>query len=139
MAQVLESSSSPGQGVASFLSRAAGARTAALLTLINFVNYLDRMVIVTMYDDLRRVFHLTNGQLGALSTGFYIVHSLATVPFGWASDRFDRRRVIAAGVICWSAATLGSAYAWSFASLLFLRAAIGIGEAAYGPASSAVL
>jgi MFS family permease len=127
------------QGVASWLSRGAGARTAALLTLINFVNYLDRMVIVTMYDDLRRVFQLSNGQLGALSTGFYVVHSLATVPFGWASDRFDRRRVIAAGVIAWSAATLGSAYAWGFFSLLFLRAAIGVGEAAYGPASSAVL
>jgi predicted MFS family arabinose efflux permease len=140
MAELLESApASPSRGVASFLGRAAGARTAALLTIINFVNYLDRMVIVTMYDDLRRVFHLSNGQLGALSTGFYVVHSLATVPFGWASDRFDRRRVIAAGVICWSAATLGSAYAWSFASLLFLRAAIGIGEAAYGPASSAVL
>src|SRR5688572_23088689 len=116
MAELLErplaTRSAASGGGASFLSRAAGVRTAALLTIINFVNYLDRMVIVTMYDDLRRVFHLSNGQLGALSAGFYVVHSLATVPFGWASDRYDRRRVIAAGVIAWSAATLGSAYAW---------------------------
>jgi MFS transporter, Spinster family, sphingosine-1-phosphate transporter len=113
--------------------------TASLLTAINFVNYLDRMVVVTMYDDLRRVFHLSNGQLGALSTAFYIVHAAATIPFGWASDRFDRRRVIAVGVLAWSTATLGSAYALGFVSLLLLRGAVGIGEAAYGPASSALL
>ncbi len=124
---------------AALSARTAGTVTAALLTIINFVNYLDRMVIVTMYDDLRRIFHLTNGQLGALSTAFYIVHATATVPFGWASDRFDRRRVIALGVVAWSLATLGSAYAVGFVSLLFLRSAVGIGEAAYGPASNTLL
>jgi MFS transporter, Spinster family, sphingosine-1-phosphate transporter len=117
----------------------AALYTPSLLTTINFVNYLDRMVVVTMYDDLRRIFHLDNGQLGALSTAFYIVHAAATIPFGWASDRFDRRRVIAFGVLSWSLATLGSAYALGFVSLLFLRGAVGIGEAAYGPASNALL
>jgi MFS family permease len=128
------------------LTRAAGLvsdsallYTASLLTTINFVNYLDRMVVVTMYDDLRRVFQLSNGQLGALSAAFYLVHALATVPFGWASDRFDRRRVMALAVLVWSAATLASAYAFGFLSLLFLRSAVGIGEAAYGPASNALL
>jgi MFS family permease len=110
-----------------------------LLTLINFVNYLDRMVVVTMYDDLRHRFGFSNGQLGALSSGFFVVHALATVPFGWASDRFDRRRVIALCVMVWSAATFGSAYALGFVSMLLLRAAVGVGEAAYGPASNAIL
>jgi MFS family permease len=122
-----------------FSAGGAALYTAALLTTINFVNYLDRMVVVTMYDDLRRVFQLSNGQLGALSTAFYIVHALATIPFGWASDRFDRKRVIAVGVLAWSLATLGSAYALGFVSLLLLRGAVGIGEAAYGPASNALL
>jgi MFS family permease len=121
------------------LTAGAPIYTAGLLTAINFVNYVDRMVVVTMYDDLRRVFQLSNGQLGALSTAFYIVHALATIPFGWASDRFDRRKVIALGVLSWSLATLGSAYALGFVSLLLLRGAVGIGEAAYGPASSALL
>ncbi|HEX5661673.1 MAG TPA: MFS transporter [Polyangiales bacterium] len=107
--------------------------------MINFVNYLDRMVVVTMYDDLREQFHFTNGQLGALSSGFFVVHALGTLPLGWASDRFDRRLVIGAGVLVWSAATLCSAYAVGFVSMLLLRACVGIGEAAYGPASSAIL
>jgi MFS family permease len=131
--------SSDSSPVGGLLTRHAAGFTAALLTIINFVNYLDRMVVVTMYDDLRSIFHLSNGQLGALSTSFYVVHSLATVPFGWASDRYDRRRVIAAGVLAWSLATLGSGFALGFVSLLFLRSAVGIGEAAYGPAANALL
>ncbi|MDB4973455.1 MAG: Arabinose efflux permease [Myxococcaceae bacterium] len=120
-------------------SRLYGRYVVGLLTVINFVNYLDRMVVVTMYDDLRRIFHFDNAQLGALSSGFFLVHALATLPLGWASDRFDRRKVIAFGVVAWSAATLGSAFAVGFLSMLLLRACVGIGEAAYGPASNAVL
>jgi MFS transporter, Spinster family, sphingosine-1-phosphate transporter len=120
-------------------SRYYGWYIVGLLTLINFINYLDRMVVVTMYDDLRRIFRFTNGQLGALSSGFFLVHALATLPLGWASDRFDRRRVMTAGVLVWSAATLVSAYAVGFVSMLLLRALVGVGEASYGPASNAIL
>ena len=120
-------------------SRRYGWYVVGLLTVINFVNYLDRMVVVTMYDDLRRIFHFSNAELGALSSGFFVVHALATLPLGWASDHFDRRKVIAFGVIAWSAATYGSAYAVGFLSMLLLRACVGIGEAAYGPASNAIL
>lgn len=111
----------------------------ALLTGINFINYVDRMVIVAMYDDLRRVFGLSDGQIGLLSTGFFTVFALTTIPFGWASDRWDRRKIMAAGVIAWSLATLGTVWAVGFISLFALRAAIGVGEAAYGPVSNALL
>jgi len=111
----------------------------ALLTAINFVNYVDRQIIVGMYDDFRTRFHMTNGQIGALTTAFFTVHALTTVPFGWAADRFDRRKIAALAVIGWSLATLGSAYAVGFLSLLLLRGAIGVGEAAYLPVSNTIL
>jgi predicted MFS family arabinose efflux permease len=110
-----------------------------LLTTINFVNYVDRMVIVSMYDDLRAKFHLSNGQIGALSTAFFVVHALTTFPFGWAADHWNRVRILGLAVIFWSLATLGSAYSIGFFSLMLLRGAIGVGEAAYGPVSSALL
>jgi predicted MFS family arabinose efflux permease len=110
-----------------------------LLTAINFFNYVDRMVIVTMYDDLRARFGFTDDQLGAFWLAFFFVHAIATFPLGWASDRFDRRKIIGFGVIAWSLATLGSAYAWGFVSMLVLRGAVGIGEAAYGPPANALL
>ena len=35
---------------------------------------------------------------------FMVPHALATLPFGWAGDRFDRRRVIAVGLVLASVA-----------------------------------
>jgi MFS transporter, Spinster family, sphingosine-1-phosphate transporter len=110
-----------------------------LLSAINFFNYVDRLVIVTMYDGLRARFHFSDDQLGAFWFAFFTVHAVATFPLGWASDHFDRRKIIGFGVIIWSLATLGSAYAWGFLSMLILRGAIGIGEAAYGPPANALL
>lgn len=120
-------------------SRAHAWYVLGLLTTVNFANYVDRMVIVSMYDDLRRRFQFTDGQLGAFWSAFFVVHAALTVPLGWAGDRFDRRRVMAIGVITWSLATLGSAYAIGFVSLLCLRGLVGIGEAAYGPVANAVV
>jgi predicted MFS family arabinose efflux permease len=120
-------------------SRAYAFYVLALLTGTNFINYVDRLVIVTMYDGLRLRFNFTDQQLGAFWLAFFTVHALATFPLGWASDHFDRRKIMGFGVLAWSFATLGSAYAWGFGSMLLLRGLIGIGEAAYGPPANALL
>ncbi len=52
--------------------------------------------------------------------------------FGALGDTRSRPRLIALGVLLWSLATVAGGIAWSFASLLVARAAVGIGEAAYG-------
>jgi MFS family permease len=111
----------------------------ALLTLINFFNYVDRMVLVSMYGDLREQLHLDDWQIGLISGSLFITHAIATVPFGWAADHHDRRKIIAVAVVAWSLATLGSAFAVGFLSLLFFRSFVGIGEAAYGPVANAVI
>jgi len=111
----------------------------AVLTSLNFVNYVDRMLIVGMYDQFREQFHLSNTQIGALQASFFIVHALLILPFGWLGDRVDRRTVIAVGAIVWSLATLGTAYALGFATLILLRSLVGVGEAAYLPVSNAIL
>jgi predicted MFS family arabinose efflux permease len=110
-----------------------------LLTMMNLVNYVDRMVVNTMYPSLREHFGFSDGQLGAFNSAFFLTHALTTVPFGWLADRLDRRRIMAAAVIVWSLATLGSAWALGFVSMLLFRACVGVGEAAYGPVSNALL
>jgi predicted MFS family arabinose efflux permease len=110
-----------------------------LLTALNFLNYVDRQVITSMYDDLRAHFHFSDTQIGAFSSGFFFMHAVTTVPFGWAADNYDRRHIMAGAVILWSLATLGSAYAWGFLSMLTFRSMVGVGEAAYGPVANTVL
>lgn len=111
----------------------------SILMLINFVNYVDRQVIFSLFPAIRHDFSVTYEQLGYLATAFTIVLSLCTFPLGVLADRLSRRSVIGAGVLFWSAATFFSGLAGSFRSLLMARALVGVGEAAYTPAGAAVL
>jgi predicted MFS family arabinose efflux permease len=120
-------------------TRAYAYYVVGLLTAVNFFNYVDRLVMQSMFDDLRARFQFTDTEFGAFWFAFFLVHALATFPLGWASDHFDRRKIMGLGIIIWSLATLGSAYAWGFVSMLLLRGAIGVGEAAYGPPANALL
>jgi predicted MFS family arabinose efflux permease len=110
-----------------------------ILMLVNFVNYVDRQVIFSLFPFIRHDFALSYQQLGSLATAFTVVLSLSTLPLGVLADRFSRRFVVSGGVLFWSAATFLSGLAGSFRSLLGARALVGVGEAAYAPAGAAVL
>ncbi|HXZ20566.1 MAG TPA: MFS transporter [Candidatus Acidoferrales bacterium] len=114
-------------------------RLLAVLALINFINFADRLVIVPLFPRLGDEFSLTDAQLGALQTVLQVVLALATVPFALLADRASRRKVIAAGVAIWSGATFLSGLATSYMALLAARALVGIGEAAYSPAAQSMI
>src|SRR5438876_4614974 len=82
---------------------------------------------------------LSDTQLGSLMTGFIVVYMLAAPLFGALGDRARRTRLIALGVAVWSLATAAAGFAWSYASLFAARAMVGVGEAAYGTMSPALL
>jgi len=110
----------------------SGGAALAVLTFINLFNYLDRYVVSTLVESLRRSeLHLTDTQAGSLMSGFLIVFALVGPIFGFLGDSRSRPRLIAFGVACWSIATALSGLAWNFASLFAARAAVGVGEAAY--------
>ena len=118
-----------------------GARLAlAVLTLTNFFNYLDRYVVSALVESLKRSeLHLSDVQLGALATGFIVVYMLTSPIFGALGDRRGRPRLIAAGVAVWSLATALGGLARGFVTLFVARSTVGVGEAAYGTVSPAML
>jgi len=118
------------------------ARTGLIvLTLVNMFNYVDRQVVSALGETLTsdRGLGLTYGQFGALASAFMIVYMLVSPVFGKLGDRLNRPRIMAVGVAIWSAFTALGAFAWSFGSLFVFRAFVGVGEAAYGPVSPAIL
>lgn len=114
-------------------------RVLLILMLVNFVNYVDRQIIFSLFPAIRRDFNLSFVQLGYLATAFTVVLSLGSFPLGILADHFSRRVVISLGVLFWSGATLFSGFAGSFHSLLIARGMVGVGEAAYTPAGTAVI
>jgi MFS family permease len=114
-------------------------RVILILMLVNFVNYVDRQIIFSLFPAIRRDFGLSFGQLGYLAAAFTVVLSLTSFPLGMLADRVSKRAVISAAVLFWSAATFFSGLAGSFRSLLAARGLVGVGEAAYNPAGAAVI
>src|SRR5216117_3495673 len=117
------------------------ARTGlVVLTLINLFNYLDRWIVAALAESMKHSeLQLSDTQLGSLMTGFIIVYMIAAPLFGSLGDARSRTRLLGLGVAIWSVATALAGLATSYASLFAARAAVGVGEAAYGTISPALL
>src|SRR2546427_12570656 len=115
-------------------------RGLVVLTLINLFNYLDRWIVAALAESMKNSeLRLSDTQLGSLMTGFLIVYMLAAPLFGRLGDTRSRNRLLAVGVAIWSVATGLAGLARNYAGLFAARAAVGIGEAAYGTVSPALL
>ena len=122
------------------VTRRAALGGLAVLTVINLLNYLDRYVLAALLPQIKASgLSLSDFELGTLMTGFIIVYLLAAPLFGSLGDRGRRPRLIALGVTLWSLATAASGLARSYAQLFIARAAVGVGEAAYGTIAPALL
>ena len=117
-----------------------GRTALAVLTLINLFNYLDRWIVAALAESMKHSeLQLSDTELGSLMTGFLIVYMLTAPLFGSLGDARSRTRLLALGVAIWSVATALAGFAKSYASLFAARAAVGVGEAAYGTISPALL
>jgi len=110
-----------------------------VLALANLVGYAARNGLFTVYPDLRDKFGLHDAKLGLLTTAFIVPHALATLPFGWGGDRYDRRRVIAVGLFLASLAGAAGAFASNVTELAVSRALVGLGTAAVVPVANSIL
>ncbi len=110
-----------------------------VLTVINFLNYLDRYVLSAVLEGIRADLHFDDGQGGLLGSVFMIVYTIAAPIGGVLGDRWNRNRMIGVGVGLWSLATVGSGLAESYEGLLTMRALIGIGEAGYATVAPSII
>src|SRR3954469_16113415 len=111
----------------------------AILTLINLFNYLDRWVVASVVESIKKSLHLSDTELGLVGAGFIVVYTLTSPLFGALGDRRKRPPLIALGVAVWSVATSLAGFARGFASLFVARSGVGVGEAAYGTIAPALL
>jgi predicted MFS family arabinose efflux permease len=112
----------------------------ALLALVSFFNYLDRMSLAVLIEPIKRDLALSDTQLG-LVTGlaFSLFYAFLGVPIGRLADRGNKGRLLAICFALWSAMTALSGAATSFALLFFARMAVGVGEAGCMPTSFAII
>ncbi len=107
-------------------------RTAlALLTTLNLLNYIDRSVLFAVQPLVQSEFHLSNTQVGYLTSAFLGFYMVAAPFVGPLADRYSRKRIIVLGAIFWSALTLLTAFTHTYWELLVRHTLVGIGEATF--------
>lgn len=119
--------------------RARKLEILGALALTNLAAYAVRNELLVVFPDLHARFGLDDAQFGKLQTVFMLPHAAATLPFGWAGDRYDRRLVIAVGVVLASIAGAAGALGHSYAGLAVSRACVGLGTAAVVPVANSIL
>src|SRR5438874_13466399 len=110
-----------------------------MLWTICFCNYADRQAIFSVFPLLEREMHLTSVQLGLLGSAFAWVYGLAAPLAGFVVDRMRRKTAILGGLQVWSVICAATALSRTFRHLFFFRAAEGLGETFYLPASTSLI
>jgi sugar phosphate permease len=116
-----------------------GWYVVAMLWCISFFNYADRQAIYSVFPLLEKELGLSMVQLGMLGSAFAWVYGLSGFMAGFVVDRMSRKKAILGGLYVWSIICAATAFFRGFRALFVLRAAEGLGETVYYPASMSMV
>ncbi len=111
----------------------------AMLWIVAFLNYLDRILITSMRDPIVTDFNLSDAQFGLLTSVFLWSYGFLSPFGGYFADRYSRKKVIVFSVMVWSVVTLWTGFTTSFQEMLAARFLMGVSEACYIPAALALI
>ena len=111
----------------------------ALLWVVAFLNYFDRILINSMRDAIVSAFTLTDAQFGLLTSVFLWSYGILSPFGGFLADKYSRKLMIVFSVFVWSVVTLWTGLASSFHEMLIARTLMGVSEACYVPAALALI
>ncbi|HQR22284.1 MAG TPA: MFS transporter [Burkholderiaceae bacterium] len=112
----------------------------AALLAIHVLAHIDRNMLLGFSPQIIRDLALSNAQYGFLAGAVWVLsYGVMAVVMGNLADRFSRTRVMAVGILIWSACTAASGAADSFEHMVLARFLVASGEAALVPAAVSLL
>ena len=111
-----------------------------VLTLVYVMNFIDRQIIGILSPAIKAELGFSDSQLGLLKGfAFALLYVIAGIPIAWLADRFNRARIVTVSLAIWSGFTALTGMAHTFATMLFARVGVGIGEAGGSPPSHSII
>jgi MFS family permease len=110
-----------------------------LLFLLYMFDYIDRVVVTSMFTMIERDLGISHTKSGLLISAVYWSIVLLTFPVSILVDRWSRSKTIGIMAILWSFATALCALTGNFMQLFLARTLIGVGEAGYAPGGTAMI
>jgi len=119
---------------------AASWYALGVLLVATILGSVDTMLVTLLTEPMRHSLSLSDTQIGLLKgAGLVLFTGLATFPLGWLGDRYDRRFVLAACVLVWSAATGLRGTAMDYSMLFIASIGLGVGEAGLQPITNSLM
>lgn len=77
----------------------------AILTLVNFLNYIDRQILPSVAPLMMQDLGLTDTEIGAMEAALLLSFTVLAPLFGRLGDRYSRAKLMASAAVIWSIAT----------------------------------
>jgi MFS family permease len=116
--------------------RRATTRVLLLLCAMYFITYIDRVNVSTAASQFGVELGLSHTQIGFVFSAFAYPYLIFQIIGGWVGDRFGPRRTLAVCAVIWAGATVLTGLAGGFASMIFARVLLGLGEGATFPTAT---
>ena len=102
-------------------------RTLLALAIGRFIDQGEVQAISVLFPTLQKLWGLSYANLGTLGTIRYVLQSVTAPVWGYAADKYSRKKVIIFGTGVWGLWTLICGLTQDFGQLLVIRAISGIG------------
>src|ERR1700694_343834 len=119
------------------VKRVGGPARARVITLFGAVlalNGADTATVGAVAPQLESALHIGNTKIGLLSSVALLVGAVFTIPVGLLVHKIQRIPMLSISIVLWSIASLVSAFAANYSSLLLSRLLLGAVTATAGPA-----
>ena len=114
--------------------------TQALINTANIIDQADGQVLSSMYDPIATSLGLSDAtSMGSITTARALLQAISSPFWGWLSDRFSRKLILAIGCFIWGSLTIILGMLNSFAGIMSVRALTGIGLAVIVPTSQSLI
>lgn len=115
------------------------ATTIGVVSVAHGLSHFCQLVVPPLFPFIGAAYGLSNTQLGAMMSVFFVVSFVGQAAAGFVVDRVGAARVLYAGLALLALAALGLGAAPSYALMLVCMAVAGLGNSVFHPVDFSIL
>ena len=113
--------------------------TQILINGASIIDEADTEMLPAVYAPIQKELGFSIAQLGLLTAIRALLQSLSTPAWGWLSDKYSRKKILATGCFLWGIFTILMSASRTYFDMLFFRAMVGIGLAVIVPTAQSLI